>query len=174
MFLSLPQREQDEIADADRALADIRIEDELRYERRLGAPWCTDCRAFGHEPGDGCQRQRRSGSQQASNSAGRVRLSAGDDPIKALDVREYLRREGVDVPSKGKVRCIHPQHPDRNPSMSVAPDHFRCWSCGAHGDIIEAASLLHAIPAERDGYWRLRDLIVEAFEGAPEDTRRNR
>jgi hypothetical protein len=152
-----------------------RVERSNGYDPVLDAEaWCGECREFGHEPPEGCQHQRRSRTQPTSTSPGRVAVSVSDDPIKRVDLREYLMREGVDVPARGKVRCIAPDHPDVHPSMSATADHFRCWSCGAHGDVIEAASLLHGIDAHARGYWELRDLIVQAFEGAAPSTRSQR
>lgn len=37
-------------------------------------------------------------------------------------------------------RC--PFHPDKNPSFAVYPDHFHCFGCGAHGNIIDFIEMI--------------------------------
>lgn len=43
--------------------------------------------------------------------------------------------------SKTPINCISPDHPDRNPSCVVGPFRYKCMSCGATGDSIEAVRL---------------------------------
>lgn len=126
-----------------------------------------------YDPGDYAPRRRQLGQARGSTAMtstkpGRVDVStAGDDPLNAVDLSVYLATHGIDVWANGKVRCIAPDHEDVHPSCSVTSEHFRCWACGARGDLIDAASLLHGIPVEGTGYWKLRDLIVEALLWAP-------
>ena len=42
------------------------------------------------------------------------------------------------------VRC--PFHEDRTPSMKLYEDHFFCFGCGKHGDVINLVAELFAIP----------------------------
>ena len=42
---------------------------------------------------------------------------------------------GIDVNRYGKALC--PFHNDRHPSLYVADDHYYCFACGAHGDVID-------------------------------------
>ena len=42
---------------------------------------------------------------------------------------------GIDVNRYGKALC--PFHNDRHPSLLVADDHYYCFACGAHGDVID-------------------------------------
>ena len=40
----------------------------------------------------------------------------------------------------GFMRC--PFHADRTPSLKLYGDHFHCFGCGAHGDVIDLAAAL--------------------------------
>ena len=52
-----------------------------------------------------------------------------------VNCREAAERYGVSVNRQGKALC--PFHDDRHPSLYVADDHFYCFACGEHGDIID-------------------------------------
>jgi len=43
----------------------------------------------------------------------------------------------------GLSKGLCPFHPDHNPSLAVYPDHFYCFGCGAHGDVIDWVMKLH-------------------------------
>ena len=45
-----------------------------------------------------------------------------------------MRDAGISI-DRGKALC--PFHQDSHPSMTFKYDRFRCWSCGAGGDIID-------------------------------------
>lgn len=62
---------------------------------------------------------------------------------------EYLRLHGREPNKKGYFQCINPQHEDSNPSCHlIAPDnqYYKCFACGAKGDIFNAANLLEGRP----------------------------
>jgi hypothetical protein len=110
----------------------------------------------------------RRSTAATSTRPGTVAVStAGDDPLKSVDLCVYFAAHGIEVPPSGKVRCIAPDHEDVHPSCTVTSSHFRCWACGARGDIIDAASLFHGIPVRGAGYWKLRDLVLEVLVWAP-------
>ena len=44
---------------------------------------------------------------------------------------------------RGKLLC--PFHADRHPSLSVKGDKWRCWACGASGDVIDFVQQYHGI-----------------------------
>ena len=48
---------------------------------------------------------------------------------------EAVELYGVDVSRYGKALC--PFHNDHHPSLFVADDHYHCFACGAHGDVID-------------------------------------
>ena len=59
--------------------------------------------------------------------------------------REAAERYGLPVNQSGVARC--PFHSDRTPSMKLYEDHFHCFGCGAHGDVIDlTGKLLNLAP----------------------------
>ena len=57
-----------------------------------------------------------------------------------MNCRETAERYGVFVNRQGKALC--PFHNDRHPSLYVADDHYYCFACGEHGDVIDFVSRL--------------------------------
>ena len=57
--------------------------------------------------------------------------------VSCLDAAE---RYGVEVNHYGMALC--PFHNDRHPSLYVADDHYYCFACGEHGDVIDFVSKL--------------------------------
>ena len=53
---------------------------------------------------------------------------------------EAAERYGVAVNRSRKALC--PFHNDRHPSMLVADDHYHCFACGEHGDVIDFVAKL--------------------------------
>ena len=53
---------------------------------------------------------------------------------------EAAERYGVEVNHHGMALC--PFHNDRHPSLYVADDHYYCFACGEHGDVIDFVSKL--------------------------------
>jgi len=52
---------------------------------------------------------------------------------EAVSLREFVERSGVSLDKKGMGLC--PFHADKNPSMHVTDDFFKCFACGAGGDV---------------------------------------
>ena len=52
-----------------------------------------------------------------------------------VSLREVAQRYGIEVNRHGKALC--PFHNDRHPSLYVADDHYYCFACGEHGDVID-------------------------------------
>ena len=52
-----------------------------------------------------------------------------------VSCREAAERYGVEVNHYGMALC--PFHNDRHPSLYVADDHFYCFACREHGDVID-------------------------------------
>ena len=61
-----------------------------------------------------------------------------------VSCREAAELYGIDVNRHGKALC--PFHNDRNPSLYVADDHYYCFACGEHGDVIDFAARLFGLP----------------------------
>ena len=62
-----------------------------------------------------------------------------------VSLREAAQAYGLEVNRHGKALC--PFHNDRHPSLYVANDHYYCFTCGEHGDVIDfTARLFHLDP----------------------------
>mgnify|MGYP000653590961 CR=1 FL=1 len=61
-----------------------------------------------------------------------------------VSCREAAERYGVEVNRYGMALC--PFHNDRHPSLYVADDHYHCFACGEHGDVIDFAAKLFGLP----------------------------
>lgn len=57
-----------------------------------------------------------------------------------VNLWEAAELYGIDVNRYSKALC--PFHNDRHPSLYVADDHYYCFACGAHGDVIDFVSKL--------------------------------
>ena len=60
-----------------------------------------------------------------------------------VSTREAAQRYGVEVNRYGKARC--PFHNDRHPSLFVSDDHYHCFACGEHGDVIDFTAKLYGL-----------------------------
>ena len=49
----------------------------------------------------------------------------------------------MEVNRHGKALC--PFHNDRNPSLFVDDDHYHCYACGEHGDVIDLTAKLFGL-----------------------------
>ena len=67
------------------------------------------------------------------------------EAVKAtVPVRAAAERYGLEVNCAGMVRCLF--HEERTPSMKLYEDHYFCFGCGKHGDVISLVAELFAIP----------------------------
>ena len=57
-----------------------------------------------------------------------------------VSCREAAELYGVEGNHYGMALC--PFHNDRHPSLYVADDHYHCFACGEHGDVIDFVSKL--------------------------------
>ena len=57
-----------------------------------------------------------------------------------VSCREAAELYGVEVNRYDMSLC--PFHNDRHPSLYVADDHYYCFACGEHGDVIDFVSKL--------------------------------
>jgi hypothetical protein len=72
----------------------------------------------------------------------------------AVPMRAAAERYGLEVKFSDMVRC--PFHEDHTPSMKLYEDHFFCFGCGKHGDVVTLVSELFCIP-HYDAACRLAD-----------------
>ena len=61
----------------------------------------------------------------------------------SINTREAAERYGVEVNRHGKALC--PFHNDRHPSLFVDDDHYHCYACGEHGDVIDFTAKLFGL-----------------------------
>lgn len=61
----------------------------------------------------------------------------------SINTREAAARYGVEVNRYGKALC--PFHNDRHPSLFVDDDHYYCYACGEHGDVIDFTAKLFGL-----------------------------
>ncbi len=65
----------------------------------------------------------------------------------AVSVPEAALRYGLPYGRGSMARC--PFHPDRTPSLRLYDDHYYCFGCHAHGDVISlTAALLGLTPVQ--------------------------
>ena len=82
-------------------------------------------------------------------------MSSIFEAVKTLvSVPAAAKRCGLEVNDAGMVRC--PFHEDHTPSMKLYEDHFFCFGCGKHGDVVTLVSELFCIPPY-DAACRLAD-----------------
>ena len=62
------------------------------------------------------------------------------DVKASINTREAARQYGLEINRYGKALC--PFHNDRHPSLYVADDHYYCYGCGEHGDVIDLTARL--------------------------------
>ena len=60
-----------------------------------------------------------------------------------VSMKEVAERYGVAVNRSSKALCTF--HNDRHPSLFVADDHYHCYACGVHGDVIDFTSKLFGL-----------------------------
>ena len=61
----------------------------------------------------------------------------------SINTREAATRYGVKVNRHGKALC--PFHNDRHPSLFLDDDHYHCFACGEHGDVIDLTAKLYSL-----------------------------
>ena len=62
----------------------------------------------------------------------------------AVSPADAAKRYGLTVSRNGMTLC--PFHDDHHPSMRLYDDHFYCFACAAHGDVIDLTAKLLGIP----------------------------
>ena len=77
-----------------------------------------------------------------------------------VNCREAAERYGVSINRQGKALC--PFHNDRHPSLYVADDHFYCFACCAHGDVIDFAANFFDLPLYEAAQRLAADFGVDA------------
>lgn len=81
-----------------------------------------------------------------------------------VSCREAAERYGVEVNHYGMALC--PFHNDRHPSLYVADDHYYCFACGEHGDVIDFVGKLFQL-SPYDAAWKLMADFISARTSRP-------
>jgi len=55
--------------------------------------------------------------------------------VEGLDMREAVLKYGITFYRNGFATC--PFHAEKTASLRVWPDHFHCYGCNAHGDMLD-------------------------------------
>ena len=64
--------------------------------------------------------------------------------VKAqLDLINVSQYYGVRLNRGGFTNCLY--HPDKTPSMKMYDDHFHCYGCGEHGDVIKLTGQIFSL-----------------------------
>lgn len=66
-------------------------------------------------------------------------MSLFEEVKLSITVPEAAQRYGLTV-HRGRGLC--PFHDDHHPSLMIREDHYHCFTCGAHGDVIDLAGKL--------------------------------
>jgi len=65
---------------------------------------------------------------------------------KAITILEYFRTAGFRPKGLGnKHSGLCPFHKEKTPSCYLYSEHFHCYGCGEHGDVIDAHMKLRGI-----------------------------
>ncbi len=64
------------------------------------------------------------------------------DDVKQLDLISVSKKYGLSA-RNGMINCLF--HDDRTPSMKLYHDHFYCFGCGEHGDVIDFTAKLFGL-----------------------------
>ena len=63
----------------------------------------------------------------------------------AVSPADAAERYGLTVSRNGMAHC--PFHDDHRPSLRLYDDHFYCFACAAHGDVIDLTAKLLGVSA---------------------------
>lgn len=66
------------------------------------------------------------------------------ETVKAhVSMREAAESYGLSVGRSSMALC--PFHNDHHPSLLIADDHYHCFACGEHGDVIDFVAKLYGL-----------------------------
>ena len=86
----------------------------------------------------------------------------------AVSPADAAERYGLTVSRNGMTLC--PFHDDHHPSLRLYDDHFYCFACAAHGDVIDLTAKLLGIPVP-EAIRRLEDDFGLAGNDSPQSAR---
>lgn len=77
----------------------------------------------------------------------------------AVSVPEAASHYGMVVKANGMSSC--PFHNDSHPSMKLYPDHYYCFGCGAHGDVIDLVGQINHLTAMQAAEKLIQDFALD-------------
>ncbi len=88
---------------------------------------------------------------------------------KEIDITLVAERLGLDVPTRGKIRCISADHRDTNPSMLVGGrlNRFKCFGCDLEGSVIDLVQIVMGFDFKNAMDWLMSDSTLPASLPVP-------
>lgn len=88
------------------------------------------------------------------------------EAIKAkLPIRDVAAYYGMDVKRGGMVNCLF--HSDNSPSMKLYDDHYYCFGCHTHGDVIDLTAKLFSLRPSEAANKLCADFHIDAVGSRP-------
>jgi DNA primase len=93
-----------------------------------------------------------------------------------LDMPEVATSYGIEIGRGNMAKCpFHNSGQERHPSMKLYSERFKCFACGATGDIIELTQKLHNLSTPLDAARLLNnDFCLNLFGLTPAERKRAR
>lgn len=89
-----------------------------------------------------------------------------------VTLRQAAENCGFDISRSSMICC--PFHNDDSPSMKLYDDHFYCFGCGEHGDVIDFVSKLFSLSPKEAAERLAYDFGISYDRGDPIDTSKYR
>ncbi len=89
-----------------------------------------------------------------------------------ITLRQAAENYGFDVSRNDMICC--PFHNDDSPSLKLYDDHFYCFGCGEHGDVIDFVSKLFSLSPKEAAERLAYDFGISYDRGDPIDTSKYR
>lgn len=81
------------------------------------------------------------------------------EALKREDCRKIARRLGLELNRQDKARCfLHAG--DKNPSLQVYADGWKCFGCGEHGDAVDLVARYQGISKVEAAEWIQREMGI--------------
>lgn len=93
------------------------------------------------------------------------------ETVKAhVSMRKVAESCGLSVGRNSMALC--PFHNDRHPSLLIADDHFHCFACEAHGDVIDFVARLYGLSLTEAAQKLASDFGIDPDKPIPVSIRR--
>lgn len=81
------------------------------------------------------------------------------EKIRKEDCRAIARRLGLELNRQDKVKCfLHAG--DKNPSLQVYADGWKCFGCGEHGDAVDLVAKYRGVSTVEAAEWIMREMNI--------------